>query len=281
MTNSANQAEGYTAIWNGSAGDVWVEMQEQLDRIFAPVEALLADEVAALAPRSVLDVGCGTGATTLAAARRLAGGGYSLGIDVSEAMIETARQRARREGLGATFVSGDAQRYVFARASVDLFISRFGVMFFDDFVAAFANLHHAAREGAQLRFVTWRGPEENPYMTAAESTAAPFLPDMPVRDPAGPGQFGLADAARTQGLLQDAGWTEIDHQPIDFACSLSASELERYFTRLGPVGTMLQKADAETRARVIEVLQPAFAPFVVGDEVRFTAACWLVSATAG
>lgn len=281
MTNAANPAEGFTAIWNGSAGDVWVEMQELLDQMFAPVEALLAEEVAALAPRSVLDVGCGTGATTLAAARRLAGGGYALGIDLSEAMIETAKQRARQEGLGATFVAGDAQRHVFARASVDLFISRFGVMFFDDFVAAFTNLRHAARDGAQLRFVTWRGAEENSYMTAAESAAAPFLPDMPVRDPAGPGQFGLADPVRTHGLLQDAGWTKIDHQPVDFACSFPASELERYFTRLGPVGTMLQKADAETRQRVVDALRPAFEPYVVGSEVRFTAACWLVSATAG
>ena len=228
----------------------------------------------------VLDVGCGTGSTTLAVARRLGAKGRCIGIDISEPMIAAARARAEREGTPASFIRADAQTHAFEPASFDMIISRFGVMFFDDSVRAFANLRRAARDDAELRFIAWRSAAENPFMTTAERAAAPLLPNLPARRPDAPGQFAFADQRRVHRILEESGWAEIDIRPIDVACTLPEKELVRYLTRLGPVGLILQEADERTRAQVIETVRAAFDPYVHGAEVRFTAACWMVGARA-
>jgi SAM-dependent methyltransferase len=225
-----------------------------------------------------LDVGCGTGSTTLAVARLLGAKGHAIGIDISEAMIAAARARAAREGASASFVRANAQIHEFEPTSFDLILSRFGVMFFDDPVRAFANLRRAAKDGARLRCVAWRSADENPFMTTAEQAAAPLLPNLPIRRPDAPGQFAFADRRRVYSILEESGWTGIEIQRIDVPCAMPESRLVDYLTRLGPVGAALQEADEHTRARVIEAVRPAFDPFVHGTEVRFTAACWMIGA---
>ena len=277
----ANQnEEDQAARWNGASGRAWVDVQEPLDRMFAPFEKLLVDAVVAEGARAVLDVGCGTGATTLAVARQLAPAGGCTGIDLSEPMLALARTRAERARVAAEFIRADAQDHPFEPARFDMLVSRFGVMFFDDPVRAFTNLRRAARPGAALRAVVWRRIEENPFMSAAERAVAPWLPDLPPRRPGAPGQFAFSDAHRVRTILADSGWAEIDVPPLDVACAFSAADLDRYVTRLGPVGQALAAADERTRAKVTELVRAAFEPYVDGAEVRFTAACWMVAARA-
>ncbi|QSQ25968.1 methyltransferase domain-containing protein [Pyxidicoccus parkwayensis] len=267
-------------LWNGHAGRAWVDAQELLDPMFKPFEELLVEAVSAGSARRVLDVGCGTGATTLAVARRLGAEGGCTGIDISEPMLTVARARAEREGSRACFIRANAQDHAFEAGSFDLIISRFGVMFFDDSVRAFANLRHAAKADAELRFIAWRSPSENPFMTTAERAAAPLLPNLPARRPNAPGQFAFADPRRIQHILEESGWAGIDIQPIDVACTLPEKELVRYLTRLGPLGMILQEADDRTRTQVIETVRAAFEPYVHGADVRYPAACWTVTARA-
>jgi SAM-dependent methyltransferase len=269
-----------TTLWSGVAGCAWVELQESLDRILKPFEDLLVEAVSLRRSSRVLDVGCGTGTTTLAVARLLRATGHSNGIDLSDAMIAAARSRADREGTPATFVCADAQTYPFETANFDMIISRFGVMFFPDPVQAFANLRRAATNNAGLRFVVWRSADENPFMTTAERAAAPLLPNLPARLPDEPGQFAFADAHRVNNILEASGWAEIEIRPIDVTCTLPEKELVPYLTRLGPVGRILHETDDRTRALVIETVRAAFDPYVHGADVRFTAACWMVSAQA-
>ncbi len=269
-----------TKLWNGTAGRAWVEAQELLDQMFKLLEDLLVEAVSTGPGGRVLDIGCGTGSTTLAVARRLGENGRCTGIDISEPMLAAARARAEREGTPASFIRANAQSHAFEPASFDMLISRFGVMFFDDSVRAFANLRHAARAGAELRFVAWRGPSENPFMTTAERAAAPLLPNLPARRPDAPGQFAFADERRVHRILEESGWAELDIRPIDVACTLPEKELVRYFTRFGPLGLLLHEADERTRTQVIETVRAAFDPYVHGAEVRFTAACWMASARA-
>lgn len=266
------------ALWNGTAGRAWVHNQRLLDQLLAPFEALLASDGVLGTARRVLDVGCGTGATTLAIARRLCAQGACTGIDISEPMIAMARTRAEQERADARFFAADAQTHAFEHAEFDLIVSRFGVMFFENPVQAFANLHRAAREDARLSFIAWRGAVENPFMTTAERAAAPLLPNLPVRQSDGPGQFALADPDRVREVLAESGWSDIDIRPIDVSCAMPESDLVPYLIWLGPVGLMLQDADEPTRARVVDTLRAAFAPYVRGGEVRFDAACWHVSA---
>jgi SAM-dependent methyltransferase len=266
--------------WNATAGGAWVEAQASIDRMFEPIEKLLVDTIAAFAPRRVLDVGCGTGGTTLAAARRLGAHAECAGIDIAEPMITAARERAEREGTPASFVLADAETHAFEPARFDAIMSRFGVMFFEDPVRAFTNLRHAARGGAALRAVVWRSPDENPFMTTAERAAAPLVPKIPPRVPDAPGQFGFANAPRVRRILAESGWAAIDIQPVDFVCTFPEQELTRYVSRFGPLGQVLPDVDEETRARVVETVRGAFEPYVHGDEVRFDAACWMMAAAA-
>ncbi len=276
-TNRTNEEQ--TKMWNGLGGRGWVEAQTALDRMLQPYEDLL---VAAVANRGnrVLDVGCGTGATTLAVARALGPRGKTTGLDISGPMLALARERARNEGVAAEFMQADAQTHAFAPARFDTIVSRFGVMFFDDSVAAFTNLRRAATRDATLWFASWRSAAENPFMTAAERAAAPFLPNLPPREPNAPGQFAFADRSHVERLLAASGWREIDVRPIDVSCTLPRADLERYVTRIGPVGRALQELDADARAQLLEKVRAAFDPYVNGDDVRFGTACWIATARA-
>lgn len=269
-----------SALWNGPSGRAWVETQALIDRMFEPLERLLVEAVATSSARSVLDVGCGTGAVTVAIARRLGAHAQCTGIDISARMIDAAQARAERSGVHARFVRADVQTHAFEPASVDLIVSRLGVMFFDDPVRAFANLRHAARPDARMRFVAWRSAADNPFMTIAERAAAPLLPNLPARRPGAPGQFGFGDRQRIASVLADSGWADVAIEPVELACALPESALDDYITRLGPVGLALLEVDDATRRRVVDTMRAAFEPYVDGADVRFDAACWLVTARA-
>lgn len=273
-------ADDQAALWNGPGGRAWVEAQNTLDQMFKPFEDLLAAVVSPPCGGRVLDVGCGTGSTTLAVARRLGERGHCTGVDISEPMVTAARERAEREAAPASFILADAQTHAFDPAGFDTIISRFGVMFFADSVRAFANLRRAARDSAELHFVAWRSAAENPFMTTAERAAARLLPNLPARRPDAPGQFAFADRRRIRGILEDSGWAEIDIRPIDVACTFPEKELVPYLSRLGPVGRVLQETDERTRGQIVETVRAAFDSYVRGAEVRFTTACWVVSAHA-
>ena len=278
MNSIANQDQ--RALWNGPAGQNWVAQQSVLDTMFAPFEALLADAAEQTQSLDILDIGCGAGATTLAIARRLGPAGRAVGADISAPLIEHARTRATQQGSAATFVLADAQTHDFGAQRFDLVVSRFGVMFFDDPAAAFANLRRATHDDGAMRCIVFRSPAENPFMTTAERAAGSLLPALPPRRPDAPGQFAFADAARVTRILQTAGWHEVTLKQLDVTCTFPSADLERYFTNLGPVSLALREADTQTRRNVIEAVRVAFGPFIEGAQVRFVAACWMIGAAA-
>ena len=267
------------ALWNGAAGEGWVRTQALLDLMYQPFADVLVEQASPSA-QCVLDVGCGAGATSLALAAKMGAGGECTGIDISAPLIAVAQARAAQAGGTARFVCADAQSHDFPPRHFDLLVSRFGVSFFADPVAAFANLRHAARPGAALRFLTWRGPEQNDFMTAAERAAAQLLPQLPPFRAGQPGPFGLADETRIADILRQSGWEKVAVSAVDRICAFPASALTHYLTWMGPVGRLLQKTDDEMRARILDMVQPAFDVFVQDGEVRFAGACWMIEARA-
>jgi SAM-dependent methyltransferase len=267
------------AAWNEASGRAWVELQEVLDRVMAPFADRLLDEASPGAGARVLDIGCGAGATTLAAARRLGPSGLCLGVDISAPLLAAAEARATAEGLrSAAFLQADAQDHAFEPHAFDAVLSRFGVMFFDDPVAAFANIRRAARPAATLAFVAWRSPEDNPFMTTAAVAAAPFLPELPPPAPDAPGPFAFANDDRVRRILDASGWTDVDARPLDVACSLAEKELLTYATKLGPAARALREMDAATFDRASAAIRAAFEPYVREGRAHFVAKCWLVTA---
>lgn len=280
MSDTNRETPEQAALWNGSAGSAWVESQALMDALLEPFERVLVDTLGAPPARALLDVGCGTGSTTLAFAGRFDADTEVSGIDISEPMLAAARSRFERHGKRARFILGDAQTHAFEPEHFDVIASRFGVMFFQDPARAFGNLKRAAAPSGRLGFVAWRSAEENPFMTLAERVAAPLLPDLPPRQTDGPGQFAFGDRDLVQRVLSASDWREVQIEPLDVACSLPASELMTYLTRFGPVGRALREAGAEVHARFIEMARTAFEPYVQGKVVVFSGACWLVTARA-
>src|SRR5258708_26419312 len=195
--------------WNDSeeTGD-WVTYQERYDRMLEPFAGLMLDAAALSPGEQVLDVGCGCGATTLAAARAVAPGAVT-GIDLSAAMLARARENAAKASLvNASFEQADAQVHQFG-ASYDRVISRLGVMFFADPVAAFANLLAATRPGGRLAFACWQPLADNEWLLVPLAALAEHAPLPDPDEPGAPGMFSLSGTDRLHQVLSDAGWRAI------------------------------------------------------------------------
>lgn len=280
MTTTNRTDTDQATLWNGAGGCAWVESQDLMDALLYPFERVLVEALSSTPARAVLDVGCGTGSTTLALAEQFGPGATVTGIDISEPMLRAARARAERQGKRAEFMLGDAQTHALGAARFDLLASRFGVMFFADPIEAFRNLKRATASAGRLGLVVWRPAEENPFMTLAERVAAPLIPNLPPRTVDGPGQFAFGDRDLVHRILRSSDWKEIDISPVDVECSLPASELANYVTRFGPVGRALREVSAEVRTRFLEEAGTAFEAYVQGPAVVFSGACWLVTARA-
>jgi len=271
--------------WNTGDGVAhWITNQARYDRMHAPFTALILEAAALRPAENVLDVGCGCGGTTLAAARLVAPG-RAAGLDLSGPMLARARADAEAAGLAnAVFQQGDAQVQELEPGSFGTVISRFGVMFFADPVAAFANIRSATRPGGRLIFVCWQPMAANQWMLVPGAALAEHLPPPDPGPADGPGMFAFADPDRLRPILAAAGWRDIEisseHAPILVGGGGSVDDTVE-FLRTATMGrTMLAGADAATADRALASLRAALTPYADADGVRLGAAVWLVQAVA-
>jgi len=269
--------------WNTGDGVAhWITNQARYDRMHAPFTALILDAAALRPGADVLDVGCGCGGTTLAAAR-LAAPGRAVGLDLSGPMLARAGADADAAGLAnVVFQQGDAQVYPLEPGAFGTVISRFGVMFFADPVAAFANIRTATRSGGRLVFACWQPMAANQWMLVPGAALAEHLP-LPDPGPAdGPGMFAFADPGRLRPILAAAGWGDIEitseHASILVGGGGSVDDAVE-FLRTATMGrAMLAGADAATADRALASLRAALARYADAEGVHLDAAVWLVQA---
>jgi SAM-dependent methyltransferase len=282
-SQSAPNAE-QVRYWNELAGPNWIAQRERLDRLVGPLGERALARAAAAAGEAVLDVGCGCGSTSLALGRAVGPAGRVLGLDVSRPMLEHARARVSAEGLSQLrFVEADAQVAALEPAGFDLLFSRFGVMFFADPQAAFANLRRALRPGARVTFLCWQALARNPWMTVPLSAVAKHLTLPPPPAPGAPGPFAFADADRVRGFLERAGLVDVACEDLQLPLAVGGGELEsaiEFLLQVGPVGALLREAAAgpELRERVAGSLREALAPFTSARGIHMPSAAWLVTA---
>jgi len=199
--------------WNGEGGQAWVADADRRDIALAGIADSLLSAAAPRPGETVLDVGCGCGATSLAVARDVGPGGAVHGLDISDVMLAVARQRATAAGLSnLTFTQADVQTHQFAPATHDLAVSRFGTMFFEDALAAFTNVAGALRPGGRLCIATWQPLAVNDWLSIPGAVLERYgtLPDMG----SGPGMFAQSDPSAVTTLLRSAGFSDIDIEPI-------------------------------------------------------------------
>lgn len=269
------------AYWNGPGGARWVAQQAHTDTMLAPVAAAAIAHAAPRPDQRVLDIGCGCGLTTLTLADMLTGGGHVIGLDVSAPMLEVARRRTG-ERVNITWQLADAATHPFPQDSIDLLFSRFGVMFFGDPVAAFANLRRAVRPGGRLVFACWRDFAENPWMMVPFTAVAPHVPDQPPPVPGAPGPFAFADQARVERILTQAGWSAPRFSNLDVMLDIGGGQgIDAAVAQTAQVGAAARalqgQPDEVVRAAMADV-RTALLPHTTENGVMLAGAIWLVTA---
>jgi len=272
------------AYWNEVSGPKWVALDALLDGQIAPFGQAVMDRLEIAVGASVLDVGCGCGATAVELARRVGPAGRVVGLDISRVMLERARERAREAGRqNVQFLDADAQTHAFEPASADAVFSRFGVMFFADPVQAFRNLRRALVPGGRLGFVCWQALQRNPWMLVPLAAAAPHV-SLPPRPAEGaPGPFAFGDLERLRGILEAAGFEQIAFEPEEREIPVGGGgTLEAtvdFALQMGPAGQAYREAAPEARDRVRAAVAEALSPFAREDGVHMESAATLVTAS--
>jgi SAM-dependent methyltransferase len=267
--------------WHEQTGPKWVEQQGQLDRLLAALGTAAMDRLALRPGQRVLDVGCGCGHTTLELAGRVGPTGSVLGVDVSGPMLARARERAR-DLSNVTFLQADAQTHRFEPASVDAIFSRFGVMFFADPTAAFANLRTALRPGGEVAFVCWQELGKNPWCLVPLAALAAHVQLPPPPAPGEPGPFAFGDARRVSGILDGAGFSQVEVMPLErplaFGADGSLEQAVQFALEAGPTSRFLKDVSGDVKGRVRDAVRDALRPFAGPEGVRLGGACWIVTA---
>ncbi|MFT7221220.1 MAG: SAM-dependent methyltransferase [Candidatus Azotimanducaceae bacterium] len=272
MSDNTEQAE----FWNGRMGQAWAKAEAQIDRILAPLSDEAVSRMAAVSGEKVIDIGCGGGGTSLA----LTASGASIwGVDISQKMIECARQKVgSNEHLA--FSVGDAAAESFSPEYQAVF-SRFGVMFFADPISAFSNIRTALVPGGRMAFLCWQTPAENPWISLAASALQPFQADAPTPDPRAPGPFAFADPDYLREVLTAAGFGNIGIESVARQLHLgdSVAEAMTFQSQIGPLSRLLAELDDEAGKRATQAVVEALTPHCTDTGIDLGAATWLVTAT--
>lgn len=282
MSDTASIASNQRIFWNSEATRRWVTEQARIDRLFLGVtEAILA----AAAPRrgeSVLDVGCGTGTILLRTAEAVGPEGQVLGIDISEQQLALAQRRIDDAGaMNARALLDDAGTHDFPTAVFDLAVTRFGVMFFADPVAAFSNIRHGMKPGGRLALAVFRPGSENPWATASLVAIRHLVTPPAPPGPEEPGQFGWGDPERVRRILGGAGFRDVVLTPLDLAITIgrNATEAAEFATFIGQGARLLHGLPDTTREAARSAFETFFKAYEGPDGVSLPGGLWIVSAT--
>jgi SAM-dependent methyltransferase len=268
--------------WNAGGGATWAAFQALLDCQLDPLGRVVIDVLTPKPGDRILDVGCGCGHTSLQLAAIVGVGGRVVGADISRPMLDVARTRDLPAGVNRpVFVEADAQVAHFDDAPFDAIFSRFGVMFFVDTVAAFANLKSALRPGGRFGFVAWRSPSENLWMRLPAEAAAPFMPPRPPSDPDAPGPYRLADGGFIERCLAASGFADISIRPHDVPVGgLRIEDALKLALKVGPLGAALREYP-DKAGDVIAAVRDLLERHIDAEgRVFMPSASWIVTARA-
>jgi SAM-dependent methyltransferase len=271
------------AFWSGEGGRRWLAGEVFTARAVAAFGEAAFAAAAPRAGESVLDIGCGTGATTLQLGAAVGGDGAALGVDVSPDLLAKARSTAAAAGAkNVSFVEADAETDELGRSGFDVLYSRFGVMFFADPTAAFARMRAAMKPGGRLAFACWTRFKDNPWGLVPYAAAASHVPPMPPLGPEDPGPYSFGDPDRVRRILDGSGWKAVElsmiERPIALALGGGIEEALSFCGSASPVSRLLADAPEDAKARAREAIRAALAPYVgPNGRVELPGRCWLVT----
>lgn len=273
-----------THDWNGDSGARWAANLERLDLMLQDFGDAAIAAAAAQPGEHILDIGCGSGASTFMLADQVGPTGHVLGVDISQQLVELARA-ATPDAAPVEFRLADAATAAFPAEGFDLLFSRFGVMFFDDPVAAFANMRRALKPDGRVAFVCWRSATENDWVRLPMAAIRDIVQPAPA-DPDAPGPFAFSNPERLTDILATAGFTDIEVRPFDTRLVYGRSDtreaaiddaLDMAF-QVGPLARALADQPDDVRARAAEAVRAVFAAQSGDTSVLIDGAAWIVTA---
>ena len=254
----------------------WVDRQEQMDSQLEVFGLAAIEALGDISGTKVLDVGCGCGHTTLELHSRV-GNGKVVGVDISDKILEVARSRSNE---AIKFVEADAQVNELG-GPYDAIFSRFGVMFFEDPVAAFGNLKAASTSAGRLSFVCWQQPAQNPWMTVPNRTALEFV-ELPSRAPGSPDPFAFSDPNYVSEVLEGAGWINVEIEDfqaeVELGGGVNAMEAAVHAYDFGPFKAVVEEHPEVSPSEIIEAMKRSLEPYQTNRGVVLPGAVWLVTA---
>ena len=273
--------DAQVAYWSGGGGESWLKGAARTEAALAPLGERAIAAAGVRPGERIIDIGCGTGPTTLALARAASSAGSVLGCDLAPVLTDEAWRRALTEGVtNVRFVVGDASTHGFEPGAADLLFSRFGVMFFGDPAAAFRHLRGALKPGGRLTFLVWRPFKENGWAFVPFAAAGPLLPQMPRPSPDEPTvrlrRSGAAAGAAGAGrfLRHRHRSARRRREPLARRSRRGGRAGRRVSVRCGVCWPM----PARMRARAVDAVRAALSKHLTPDGISLPAACWLITA---
>ena len=269
-------------FWNSEKGEIWVSLEQKIDRMLEPFGKKALKELAPRTGEKVLDVGCGTATATLDIARLIGSTGYVLGVDISEPILACAKKKLETsKSKNVDLLLTDAQDYEFPTGYFDAIFSRFGSMFFENPKAAFKNLINSVKSNGRLTLVCWANRSDNDWIEVSSKAASQFL-DLPAKSkPREPGPFAFEDSDYLKTILENVGWSNITftHFSEKHSVGKTPKEAANFLSSMGPMSIPFKNAEETVRDKVINSLEQKFSEFKGPNGVELNFSTWIVSAS--
>ena len=271
-------------FWSGKGGDIWVERQNAMDTMLSPLGEAALNKLNLNEGENVLDIGCGCGHTTLNIAKRISSDGQVTGLDISEPMLKRAKESANEMSISnASFNCVDVQTDDIGEEVYSAAFSRFGVMFFEDPVAAFCNINKSLITGASLSFVCWQSPALNPWQSLFIEAVKKYV-DLPSPPPRSPSPFAFMESEYVSSILEESNFQNImieGHEAeVNMFSGRSLSDSVKDYISINPVVSgMLKDSTEQEKTEIINSAIEAFSPYYSAKGLMFPSATWLVTTT--
>ena len=271
-------------FWSGKGGDIWVERQNAMDTMLSHLGEAALNKLNLNEGENVLDIGCGCGHTTLNIAKRISPDGQVTGLDISEPMLKRAKESANEMSISnASFNCVDVQTDDMGEEVYSAAFSRFGVMFFEDPVAAFCNINKSLITGASLSFVCWQSPALNPWQSLFIEAVKKYV-DLPSPPPRSPSPFAFMESEYVSSILEESNFQNImieGHEAeVNMFSGRSLSDSVKDYISINPVVSgMLKDSTEQEKTEIINSAIEAFSPYYSAKGLMFPSATWLVTTT--
>ena len=271
-------------FWSGKGGDIWVERQNAMDTMLSPLGEAALNKLNLNEGENVLDIGCGCGHTTLNIAKRISPDGQVTGLDISEPMLKRAKESANEMSISnASFNCVDVQTDDIGEEVYSAAFSRFGVMFFEDPIAAFRNINKSLITGASLSFVCWQSPALNPWQSLFIEAVKKYV-DLPSPPPRSPSPFAFMESEYVSSILEESNFQNImieGHEAeVNMFSGRSLSDSVKDYISINPVVSgMLKDSTEQEKTEIINSAIEAFSPYYSVKGLMFPSATWLVTTT--